>query len=340
MGNALVSIVIPFFNSAEYLAAAVESALAQSWPSIELVLVDDGSTDESLAIARTYASTATVLSQPNRGACAARNLGFRHARGEYIQFLDADDLLHPAKIERQMERIEGRSAIVANGQWLRFFSGESLGAETQFHTSRNIQRDMAPVDWLLCNEMSQTGCWLTPAGLVEQAGLWDESLRINQDGEFFARVLLKAEQVVFCPDSIVYYRSGLQNSITGDRYSEPKLESLFRTCTSLERHLLAVQNSPATRRLCANTYRYFQHICYPNRADLVGAAEERIAHLGGADLEIEASVKFRALSKLIGWRAAKRLQAWSRKRRVSSAAALSHPDRRPETVSRHPAEPR
>src|SRR5215469_5479802 len=97
----LVSILIPAYNAEEWIACAVQSALAQTWPRTEIIIVDDGSSDQTLDVVGRFASkNVAVVSTQNHGAAAARNHAFRLSQGEYIQWLDADDLLAPDKIER------------------------------------------------------------------------------------------------------------------------------------------------------------------------------------------------------------------------------------------------
>ena len=101
-----VSILIPCYNAAPYLAAAVDSALAQTWPHKEIIVVNDGSTDRSGEILESYRSKGIkVIHQENRGQCAARNRAFQECSGDYIKFFDADDWLAPRTVELQMERI-------------------------------------------------------------------------------------------------------------------------------------------------------------------------------------------------------------------------------------------
>ncbi|HTQ41039.1 MAG TPA: glycosyltransferase [Pirellulales bacterium] len=98
----LVSILIPCFNAEKYVGEAIESALAQTYPRIEVVVVDDGSTDGSLDVIRSFGRRIRCETGPKRGACAARNQALRLSGGEFIQFLDADDLLEPMKIAMQL----------------------------------------------------------------------------------------------------------------------------------------------------------------------------------------------------------------------------------------------
>ena len=103
----LVSILIPAFNAQKWIADTIESAVRQTWPKKEIIVVDDGSRDQTLSIARRFASKGvSVVTQANQGASTARNHAFAICQGDYIQWLDADDLLAPDKIARQMAALE------------------------------------------------------------------------------------------------------------------------------------------------------------------------------------------------------------------------------------------
>ena len=117
-----VSIIIPCRNGAAWLGEAIESCLGQSWPNLQIIVVDNGSTDGSLDLAKRYeARGITVLTCERAGASAARNVGLKHADGDLIQFLDADDILDADKIRRQVERLDAApAASVASGAWARF----------------------------------------------------------------------------------------------------------------------------------------------------------------------------------------------------------------------------
>ncbi|MCC5022263.1 MAG: glycosyltransferase family 2 protein [Candidatus Synoicihabitans palmerolidicus] len=122
MNTPEVSILIPCYNAAPWLAATLDSALSQIGVDFEVILVNDGSSDDSLALAQSYVARGVkVVSQPNSGAAAARNHGLRLARGEYIQFLDADDLLDATKIQRQLQRLRSvPEGNIASAAWARF----------------------------------------------------------------------------------------------------------------------------------------------------------------------------------------------------------------------------
>src|SRR5271170_1948910 len=103
----LVSILIPAYNAEAWISDTLRSAIAQTWEQKEIIVVDDGSTDQTLAIARRFESDSVrVVPQKNQGAAAARNTALSLCHGDYIQWLDADDILAPDKIARQMAELE------------------------------------------------------------------------------------------------------------------------------------------------------------------------------------------------------------------------------------------
>jgi len=124
-----ISVVIPAYNAGCFIAAAIESALAQTIPLIEVLVIDDGSTDDTFRIASSYPGPVRALTKANGGPASARNLGVQHARGEWIAFLDADDRWFPNKLEKQMELIDPAVAVVHAGCLGR---SDGVPAETTF----------------------------------------------------------------------------------------------------------------------------------------------------------------------------------------------------------------
>lgn len=306
----LVSIIVPCYNAGRWLAETLESALAQTWPEKEIIVINDGSTDGSLAIAEQFAARGVrVIDQPNRGASAARNHGLRVARGEFMQFLDADDLISPDKVTAQIELLRKRPAgTVATCAWGRF---QSDPARAQF-VDTVVCRDFAPVDFLVLagdtGTMMHPSCWLLPRAVAERAGPWDESLSLNDDGEYFCRVLLASAGMAFCPDGRSCYRSGLPGSLSQQR-GEHARRSQFHSLELITTHLRAAEDSPRTRRAAANYYQRFVYDFFPAPTDLMKAAAIRITALGGSTLSTPPmGPKARMLAALLGWKNVSRLR--------------------------------
>jgi len=307
--NPLVSIIIPCHNAAPWLAETLESALAQTWPEKEIILVDDGSTDESPSIARQFAACGIrCLVQPNRGASTARNRGIRESRGEFLQFLDADDLLSPEKIERQVRLLGAAGAgYLASCAWGRF-SGAAAAAR---FVDDSVYRDFAPVEFLLLagdrGTMMHPAAWLVPRGLAAAAGTWDERLTLNDDGEYFCRVVLASQGIRFAAEGRSFYRSRLRSSLS-QRTDPVALRSLFLSIEQFAAHLRAAEESPRVRRSLANYYQRFMFTAYPDVPDLVQAAAGRIAALGGATIKPAMGGRTAALARVLGWKAAWRIK--------------------------------
>lgn len=307
----LVSILIPCFNSARWLGETLESALAQTWPEKEIIVVDDGSRDDSLALARRYERCGLrVITQPNRGASAARNTALTACHGDYIQFLDADDLLAPDKIAQQMNLASTTGpnfALCAN--WSRFTSST---ANADF-TPQPLCTDTAPVDWVITkfeqNAMMHPAAWLISRSLANQVGHWDESLSLDDDGEYFTRVVLASRGVRYCREATSFYRSQLPGSLSGAK-SEKAWDSAYRSLAQSVQRLRLAEDSPRTRHACANAFQRYIYDSYPRSPQNRRLAANQVNALGGSDVTIAGGPKFQCLKRLFGWRLAKRLQSF------------------------------
>lgn len=306
----LVSILVPCYNAERWLAAALDSALAQTWPHREIVVVDDGSRDGSLGVARTYESQGVkVIAKANAGAAAARNTALAAARGDFIQYLDADDLIAPDKIARQMARLQAAPpGAIATGAWARFH-GDPREAVFQPEPSwRDFPR---PVDFLRLhfNEgwMMFPAAWLAPRAVIEAAGPWDNRLSLNDDGEYFCRVVMAATAICFCPEARSFYRSGLPTALSW-RKDAAAYRSLFLSIELNTATLLRHADTPETREALANAWNKLAHEIYPTLPAESRRALQRSREFGGPTRPVEMGARMRRLSKLFGWRLAKRLQ--------------------------------
>lgn len=305
----LVSILIPCYNAEATLAATVESALAQTWPNKELVIVSDGSTDDTLKVAYGFARPGVlVVEQPNRGASAARNTAYEACKGDFIQFLDADDLLSPDKIEKQVRHLEQHADCVATCQWARFYTDPE---EARFDPDDPTWRDFEPTELLRLffaeNRMMHPAAWLVPRAIAEAAGPWDERLSLDDDGEYFCRVMLASRGVRFVPGARTYYRSGLVGSLS-HLSSQRGWESQLLATSLCTEALLARDNSPEAQRACADRFQRFVHAAYPSVSALRRKAEMRVGELGGSDVRPDAGPMLRPFARLFGWKAAARVR--------------------------------
>lgn len=310
----LVSVLVTAYNAEPWIADTLASVEAQTYPNIEVIVVDDGSTDGSLDVARSFASV-TVLHQPNAGACAARNLAFDTSTGDLIQFLDADDLLAPDKIAVQVARLDSQpDGTIASGPWVRFYGDEP--PEERPAPLPDWRGYELASDWLVDTwahgGMFASFAWLTPRALVERAGPWNEALRRNQDGEFFARVLLEAQRIVFCDDAWGFYRSGIEGSVSTRR---DVADSLFQATELCARHLRQLGDTSRTRRAQAALWERLMFEAYPQNVTVAREAEARARALGGAGQQPGGGRFFQMLRDTLGWKPAVRFQTlWYRAR--------------------------
>ncbi len=307
----LVSILIPAYNAGEWLADTLRSALAQTWERKEIIVVDDGSSDQTLAIARQFESdTVHVFTQPNQGAAATRNRAFALSKGDYIQWLDADDLLAANKIARQMETLEqspNKRLLVSSG-WANFMHRP---CRAEFVPTA-LWCDLSRVEWLLRkmgqNLHMQTATWLVSRELTEVAGPWNTKLLGDDDGEYFCRVLLASEGVRFVPEARVYYRVSGTSQLSYIGRSGKKMEAQWRSMQLHMDSLRSLEDSVRVRAACVTYLQNWLTFFYPERMDLVKQAEQAAQNLVGKLQAPQLSWKYSWIKTLFGWRAAKRAQ--------------------------------
>jgi glycosyltransferase involved in cell wall biosynthesis len=310
MGDApVVSVIIPAHDAADTIAETMRSVLSQSWARIEPILVDDGSTDETGEIVRDIGKDAVrVIRQEQRGAAAARNVGLNSATGSYVQFLDADDILSATKIELQMRALEfAGSRSIASCTWTHFEHDPAHAV----HRPETVWTIEDPVEWLvrsLSGEgMMQPGAWLTPRSVIDDAGPWNESLSLHDDGEFFHRVLLCADRNIFVPDAIVYYRT-VSGSLSRRR-SREAITSAFAVCQARQRLLLMVRDDAAARRAIATQYAQFAYEFAESAPDLSREALTLIRELRTEPAHTVGGSAFRLLSSSLGFAKALRIRS-------------------------------
>ncbi|MGO8756730.1 MAG: glycosyltransferase family 2 protein [Terracidiphilus sp.] len=306
----LVSILIPAYNAEEWIGDTIQSALAQTWPHKEIIVVDDGSTDDTAAIIRSFLPRITHISTKNRGMCATVNLAYRRCNGDYIQELDADDLLLPDKIEKQLSALrEGDSKrLLLSSPWAPFY----YRTRTARFVKNSFWEDLTPVEWLLRKMTEgthmQNATWLVSRELAEAAGPWDESLHYDQDGEYYTRVLAASEGTRFVPETGILYRVTGMNRISYLGNSKKKRDSLFRSMKLHMQYLRSMEDSERVRNACVTYMQIWYGAFYPSRPDIAAELQEMAARLGGKLKEPGLTLKYAWLCAIAGRPAAQRMQ--------------------------------
>jgi glycosyltransferase involved in cell wall biosynthesis len=318
----LVSILIPAYNAEKWLAETIRSALAQTWPNIEVIVVDDGSTDRTADVARQFISQGVKLvTQTNQGGSAARNKAFAVSQGEYIQWLDADDLLAPDKIAGQMKAAEENTSprTIFSSSWGMFF----YRANKAKFSPNDFWNDLSPLEWL---KLKMGPClylppivWLVSRELTQQAGPWDTRLNFDDDGEYFTRIVALSDAVKFVPEAKSYYRSSGSGSMSVVGESNKKMESLMLSMRLHLQYFFAVEESDATRATAVDYLRTWSFYFLPNRPDLFCETEKMVNALGGTLPEPRLwNQRYAILHKLFGWSVAKRAQGLVPKIKMSA----------------------
>jgi len=306
----LVSIIIPAYNHDTWIAESIQSALAQTWPNKEIIVVNDGSTDRTAEIAQSFVPKIKVVSTENRGLSAAVNTAYRHCHGDFIQELDADDLLLPDKIERQLKALrEGDSnRTLLSSPWAPFY----YRTNSVRFVKNSFWEDLTPVEWLL-RKMSegthmQNATWLVSRDLAEAAGPWDESLQYDQDGEYFSRVLAASEGTRFVPGTGILYRITGPNRISYIGNSGAKKDSLFRSMKLHIQYLRSLEESERVRKACVTYMQIWYGMFYPSMMDIVVEMQKLAAELGGQLQEPQLRRKYMWMEPIVGHETAQRMQ--------------------------------
>jgi len=296
---------MPLYNAEMYVAEAIQSVINQTYTNWELIIVNDGSTDNSLAVAKQFETDKIkVHNQENKGASAARNHGFSLSKGEYIKFFDADDIINPEMLENQISlAVDNPNSVIA-GKWGRFYN-DDLG--TLKIRKEECWVDMLPIDWIQSSwknaqTMTQPGIFLIPKKNIELAGLWNDKLSLVDDMEFYTKNILAAKKVLFCEKSILYYRSGMGANALSGKKSRKSVESYFLAIELSTSYLLAKVVSPLSKLCSANLWQGFVYEYYIQQPDLVKKAYKKIQELGGSDLKFSSGGLTKILSTLFGWK--------------------------------------
>lgn len=306
----LVSILIPAYQAEKWIHETILSAISQTWPNKEIIVVDDGSTDQTFEIAKSLESRfIKVLKQENTGACGARNKALSFAQGDYIQWLDADDLLGPDKIAIQLREAN-------NGQISRVLMSSTFGKffvqpkNAKFYPHA-LWQDLDPIEFLLTiftqNLWMNPAVWLVSRKLTELAGPWDERLSLDDDGEYFSRVVSASEHIKFIPDAKSYYRQHNANSLSRS-VTEQACQSLFLSLSLRIKQLRCLEDSERTRDASIKLLQTWLDYFYPEKEELLRQINKLAQDLGGILSAPKISWKYLLIKTFFGCKTAKHIK--------------------------------
>lgn len=237
----LVSIIIPCYNSADWVGETITSCLQQTYRDIEVIVIDDGSTDYSLEVLASFYNQIYFETGPNRGANFARNRGMELASGQYLMFLDADDIIREDTIKVLVDALIQTNKEIALGNWCHLVQKEDGKWVPEFVRVAEIlpQNDDLLAGWL-------NGWYVPPAAVmwlrdtVEKLGGWDNDLTANQDGDLMMRALINDAKVIRVRDGLSYYRQFHKRKTTSQTISITSLQSRKRVLDKVEKDLREV----------------------------------------------------------------------------------------------------
>lgn len=206
----LITVVIPVYNSEKYISSAIESVLTQTYQNFEIIIINDGSTDNTKRVIESFNdSRIKYIEQKNAGPAAARNKGLENAIGEYIAFLDADDLWKPEKLELQINVFKGHDDICLTYSALEVLSSENILIE--LHSFKNYKR-MDLVKFLLFDHIAIMPAVMIKKTYLDEVGYFNPGLYTGEDWDLWLRLALKAN--FFYTDKILVTRYRPITSIT------------------------------------------------------------------------------------------------------------------------------
>nr|WP_315142619.1 glycosyltransferase family 2 protein [uncultured Flavobacterium sp.] len=266
--NPLVSIIIPTYNRAHLIGETLDCVLTQTYSNWECIVVDEGSTDKTHTLLADYSnrdSRFRYIVKPadiKKGASISRNLGLKIAKGEFIQFLDSDDILAPNKIEVQLDLLKKESKYtISTCMWGKFnVLSEPLNIFKNNVDYKNFENIKEYFDLIgLYGGFFPPLNYLISMELINYCGYWNESLTVNDDGEFFFRILLNSDKIVFSDKTYVLYRDNSGDNLSVLN-SENKTISLLNSWRIIEALYVAKYNDFSSSYINKKKYSVYDEL--------------------------------------------------------------------------------
>ena len=305
----LVSVIIPAYNSAKTIERTLASVFLQDYPNIEIIVINDGSTDDTELVLKQYSERIQYFTQKNSGVSVARNLGFEKSTGEYIQYLDADDLLAEGKLSKQIKALKENNADVAYGDWMKFTEIDLVYKELEI-VSREMR--LRPEIELITDFWTPLAALLYTRRIANKIGGWNTSLPVIQDARYALDAAIHQANFIYTPGVMGYYRVHETGSLsTRNRFNfmndclenAKQVDAIWRNDYSndLEKKMAIIN----VLRFCINEFSILDKSKHNEAVNLILDIDKKYIP--------ENSKLLRAMSKLLGYRMAEEIAYYKRK---------------------------
>lgn len=246
--NPKISVIIPNFNRAELIGETIKNMLQQTLSPHEVIVVDDGSTDNSVKVVRSFGDQVILVCQENSGPAVARNVGLERATGDFVQFIDSDDLCTLNKLRAQVEALIRSGADFTYGPWLK----TQLSNHQAIYSELPLQQaplppKKSPLAWFLRGWVIVFQACMFRRKFIDRVGRYRSDLMPSEDSEFLFRMLKSRPQCVYVPDALVLYRVHPAGQITFGGMSEVRRKRDWLKYTEIVARELELGNIVSSR---------------------------------------------------------------------------------------------
>lgn len=307
----LISVIIPCYNAGSWILEALESVGQQqiNRDEMEVIVVDDGSTDDSANKAKKKYPWIKLITTKNQGASTARNVGTKISTGEFIQYLDADDLLAPGKLKRQLDSIKRSGADIVYGDWQKLRKNHNNLWEKK-EIVKQLLSD--PEIDLFTDFWSPISAYFFRRRIVEKAGGWDETLKVIDDPYFMMKCVFESAKFEYSPGIAAYYRVHTEDSVS-TRDHNAYISEIFENAEKVEKRWQeSVGITDKRKKALLKVYGQVARDSYDKNKELFECAYSKLEMLFPGYIP-EKPAHLRYISKLFGYRKAESLALWYRK---------------------------
>lgn len=314
--NPLVSVIIPAYNAAEYIEEAIKSILNQTWGNLEIIIINDGSKDETEKISNTFLSDNRIkyVSQKNQGSSSARNSGLEIATGDFIQYLDADDSLSKDKIEKQVNILINQPvydiAVCSTNIFYKIpgDTGEEIDTSYLYNTNNTFDFALNLYGLNGRSGMIQPNAFLISRKLADKIGPWNLNISLDDDGEYFCRAILQSTAIHFT-EGLNYYRKPIFNKESlSNQHSFSHAKGALNSLILKTNHLLEIENSERVKNTMAVHFAAFIYMYDAKFKDLSKQAEEYIYQMGLKKIPNAGGNNFKKIASLVGFKPALKIK--------------------------------